>query len=84
MVSSENLESAVAMREALIMHVGLMGCFPSPMGDPQFRGEVWVDLEEGLMGSGSFDFLIFGTNWTGGHESLCRACVVQEDSVLAG
>ena len=83
-VSSENLERAAAVLEALITHVGLLGCFPSPMGDPQFRGEVWVDLQEGLMGSGSFDFLTFGTNGAGGHESLCRACVVQEDSVLAG
>ena len=55
--SFENFERAAAVRGALITHVGLLGCFPSPMGDPQSRGEVWVDPEERLMGSGSFDFL---------------------------
>ena len=39
-VSAENLEKAAAVREALITHVGLLGCFPSPMGDPKFKGKV--------------------------------------------
>ena len=39
-VSSENLEKAAAVCEALITHVGLLGCFPSPMGDPMFKGKV--------------------------------------------
>ena len=39
-VSSENLEKAAAVREALITHVGLLGCFPSPMGDPKLKGKV--------------------------------------------
>ena len=72
------------MRRALITHVGLLGCFPSPMRDPQPRREVWVDPEKRLMGLGSFDFLAWGKIWAGEHESLFRACVVQEGFVLAG
>ena len=81
---TRSLWSKAAVRMALVTHVGLVGCFPSPMGDPQSGGKVWVDPEERLVGLGSCDFLTRGRIWAGEHESLCRACVVQEGVVLAG
>ena len=80
----ESFGSKAAVRRALVTHVGLVGCFPSPMGDPQFRGKVWVDPDERLVGLGSFDFWTRGRIWAGEHESLCRACMVQEGVILAG
>ena len=61
-VSSENLERAAAVREALITHVGLLGCFPSPMGDLQSRGEEWVDPEERPPSSGGAIKLVSGVS----------------------
>ena len=61
-VSSENLEKAAAVREALITHVGLLGCFPSPMGDPQSRGEEWVDPEKRPPSSGGAIVLVSGAS----------------------
>ena len=78
----ESFGSKAAVCRALITHVGLVGCFPSPMGDPQSGGKVWVDPEERLVGLGSCDFLTRGRIWAGEHESLCRERLVGELSLI--